>query len=89
LRGTTGITPPVFFIPDSQLQKIAMDLSNPKIEISNQLWERCCGRVAQYELHIASEKSAVVTPTTYLASIWNSKGKGQLPTPISSLIRIL
>ena len=33
-----------------------MDLSNPKIEISSQLRARCCRRVAQYELHIASEK---------------------------------
>ena len=28
----------------------------PKMEIANLLWERCCGRVAHPELHIASEK---------------------------------
>ena len=31
---------------------------------------------------------AMATPTIYLASFWNSKGKGLLPTPISSLIKI-
>ena len=33
-----------------------MASSNPKIEVGNQSRARCCGRVAQYELHIASEK---------------------------------
>ena len=33
-----------------------MDLSSPKIEISNQLRARCCRRVAQFEPHITSEK---------------------------------
>jgi len=37
-----------------------MDLSNPKIEISNQLRARCCGRVAQFELHIASGKKILM-----------------------------
>jgi hypothetical protein len=29
------------------------------MEISNQLRARCCGRVAQYQLHIASNKNMV------------------------------
>ena len=31
----------------------------PQNEIGNQIWARCCGRVARLEPHIASEKNAI------------------------------
>ena len=43
-----------------------MDLSSPKIEISNQLRARCCRRVAQFELRIASEKEYYIYTSIYI-----------------------
>ena len=43
-----------------------MDLLNPKIAISNHLRACCCGHVAQYELHIASEQICICICNMYM-----------------------